>query len=314
MENQALSWLKTYCTDQALIVRRILTLDKYQFWVKHRPRTQHRNADGLSKRTNEYRWLEKQLAQLPPPNERWNFPSANEFDKLPVAPLFDVQGRVIPNHPVQPEHFQNMELAAPSPVRRVHRRTQRANKRDKQAKALAAPSPPLPSPELQVHEDFYPNYPEDWIDVTEEASEVYLLSTHAANVPSRTIYSVNEASTKAMQGAPSGVRDSVMALRDIDTDLHEHANTVHGIKHLVLAQNCDVHVLAIKKLVLDEPMDNDIFPEDVREFARNYFRQKKGLLTLVYQQERRPLCAISTYPTSSAQTPVHDCHATTLSA
>ena len=78
---QALSWLKTYSTDQALIGRWIMTLDKYHFRVEHRPRTQHRNADGLSKRTNEYRWREKQLAQLPAAGERWNFLSADEFDK-----------------------------------------------------------------------------------------------------------------------------------------------------------------------------------------------------------------------------------------
>ena len=69
-----------------------------------------------------------------------------------------------------------------------------------------------------------------------------------------------------------------MALRDIDTELNEHAHTVHGIKDLVLAQNRDVHVLALSKLVLGESIDRDIFPENVREFARNYFRQKKYLL------------------------------------
>ena len=55
VDNQALSWLETYSTDQALIGRWIMTLEKYHFRVEHRPRTQHRNADGLSKRTNEYR-------------------------------------------------------------------------------------------------------------------------------------------------------------------------------------------------------------------------------------------------------------------
>ena len=53
---------------------------------------------------------------------------------------------------------------------------------------------------------------------------------------------------------------------------------MHGIKDLVLAQNRDVHVLALKKLVQCESIDHDIFPENVREFARNYFRQKKDLL------------------------------------
>ena len=86
VDNQALSWLKTYSTDQALIGRWIMTLDRYHFRVEHRPRTQHRNADGLSKRTNEYRCREQQLAQLPTTGERWNFLSAEEFDNLPVAP------------------------------------------------------------------------------------------------------------------------------------------------------------------------------------------------------------------------------------
>ena len=95
VDNQALSWLKTYSTDQALIGRWIMTLDRYHFRVEHRPRTQHRNADDLSKRTNEYRCREQQLAQLPATGERWNFFSAEEFDNLPIAPWFDLQGRII---------------------------------------------------------------------------------------------------------------------------------------------------------------------------------------------------------------------------
>ena len=185
-----------------------------------------------------------------------------------------------------------------------------SNKRDKPAKALAVPLPPLPSPELQVHEDFNSNYSEDWLDFTEEANEEYLLPTNAANVRSRTIYSVTEAGTKAMQGAPSGVRDSVMALRDIDTDLHEHANTVHGIEDLVPTQNRDVHVLAIEKLVLIKPIDNDFFLRTCGGLHAITFG-KKGLLFI---NKNGVLCVISTYPLSIARTPVHDCHATTLSA
>ena len=185
----------------------------------------------------------------------WNFLSADEFDKLPTASWFDLQGRVIPNHPDLPAHLQNLEPRAPDQVLCVLRRTQRANRRDKQAKALAAPLPPRPPPVLQSHEDFYPDYPEDWIDITAEASEDYLLPTHAVNVPSRTVYSVTGASAATLQSYPSGVRGSIMALRDIDTELHEHAHTVHGIKDLVLVQNRDVHVLALKKLEQCEPID-----------------------------------------------------------
>ena len=293
VDNQALSWLKTSSTDQALLGRWIMTLDKYHFRVEHHPRTQHRNADGLSKRTNEHRWREKQLAQLPPSGERWNFLSAEEFDQLPTVPWFDVQGRVIPNHPDLPHHLQNLEPAAPNSVRRILRQKQRENKRARQAKALATPLPHLPPLESQVHPSFYPNYPEDWIDVTEEANEDYLLPTHAANIPSRIIYSLTEINSATLVNAPSRIRHSVMALRDINTELHEHTNTVHGIKDLVLAQNRDVYVLALKKLVVNETIDIEIFPEDVRDFVRNYFRQKKYHLFI---NKNSVLCA--QYPPS----------------
>ena len=182
----------------------------------------------LSKRTNEYRWREKQLPQLPLLGERRNFLSAEEFDQLPTVPWFDVQGRVIPNHPDLPHDLQNLEPEAPNLVRRILRQKQRANKRAKQAEALATPLPPLPPLESQVHPSFYPDYPEDWIDVTEEASEDYLLPTHVANVPSQTIYSVTGTNPTTLVNAPSGIRHSVMALQDINTKLHEHTNTVHG--------------------------------------------------------------------------------------
>ena len=39
-------------------------------------------------------------------------------------------------------------------------------------------------------------------------------------------------------------------------ELHEHVNTVHGLKDLLLAQNRDMPVLVIKKLVAKESIDN----------------------------------------------------------
>ena len=88
-----------------------------------------------------------------------------------------------------------------------------------------------------------------------------------------------------------------MAIRSVSTELHEHVHTVHGIKDLVLAQNRDVHVLALKKLVNGENIDQDMFPEDVRVFARNYFKQKKelqilnsnGVLCAKFPPSQRPL-------------------------
>ena len=80
----------------------------------------------------------------------------------------------------------------------------------------------------------------------------------------------------ALQNAPTHIKQAVMAIRSVNTELHEHTHTVHGIKDLVLAQNRDVHVLALKKLVQGEDISQDIFPEDVRTFAGNCFKQKRS--------------------------------------
>ena len=299
VDNQALSWLKTYSTDQALIGRWIMTLEKDHFRVEHRPRTQHRNADGLPKRTNDYRWREQQLEKLPPVAERWNFLSQKEYEQLPIAPWFDPQGRIIPNHPELPEHLKNLQPTPLDIFQCVIRRAQRDQRRNQRQKALEAPLPQPPSTVLHAHEDFYPDYPEDWIDVTEEAHHDYLLPTHITNVPSRTTYDLANTDGKTMQNVPSHIRQAALAVHSVGTELHEHTHTIHGIKVLLLAQNRDVHVLVLKKLVNGETIDQDIFPEDVRAFARNYFKQKKELLFL---NSNCVLCV--KYP--PAQCPLHE--------
>ena len=182
---------------------------------------------------------------------------------------------MIPNNPQLPAHLRNTEPDLESAVYCVARRRERCQVAEKRETALRAPLLGAPLPTLQTHENFYPDYPEDWIDVTEEARQYYLLPTHVANVPSRITYALDETVEQAMATAPTVVRQAALAIKDIDTELHEHANTVHGIKDLLLAQNRDVHVLAIKKVVAQVSIDHDFFPEDVRAFARNYHQQKK---------------------------------------
>ena len=131
-----------------------MALEKYHARVEHRPRTQHGNANGLSKRTNDYRWREKQLEKLSPVAKRWNFLSQDDCDQLPVAPWFVIQ----------------VVLAAPRLVQRIVRRTKRKKWRDRQKWALPAPLPAPPPSVVYAHEDFYSDYPEDCIDVTDEAS------------------------------------------------------------------------------------------------------------------------------------------------
>ena len=214
-----------------------MALEKYHFRDEHCPRTQHRHANGLSKRTNDYRLREQQLEKLPLVAERWNFLSQEEYQQLPTAPLFDVQGRMIPNQPNLPSHLRHVQPTPPSMVKRNIRRTQQTKRREKQKVALQAPLP-APAPlVLHAHENFYPDYLKDWIDVTEEASQDYLLPTHDTNVALRTTFALVEATGAVLQNAPNNIKQAVLAIRDLSTVLHRHAHTVHGIEDLVLVQN-----------------------------------------------------------------------------
>ena len=217
----------------------------------------------MSKRTNgtNYRWREQQLEKLPPVAERWNFLSQEEYEQLPTAPWFDLQGRIIPNHPELPEHLKNLQPTPPNIVQRVIRRAQRNQRRNQRQKALETPLPQPPPPILHAHEDFYPDYPEDWIDVTEEAHHDSLLPTHITNVPSRTTYDLANTDGKTMLNVPGHMRQAALTIHSVGTELHEHTHTVHGIKDLLLAQNRDVHVLVFKKLVNGKTSIKIYFPK-----------------------------------------------------
>ena len=54
VDNQALSWLKTYSMDTGIVGRWITRLDQYTMEIQHRDRNRHQNADGLSKKTEFY--------------------------------------------------------------------------------------------------------------------------------------------------------------------------------------------------------------------------------------------------------------------
>ena len=55
---------------------------------------------------------------------------------------------------------------------------------------------------------------------------------------------------------------------------------MRGLKDLLLAQNRDVHLLALKKLLKNELLNDILFPEDVQDFANWYYHQNKDLLFL----------------------------------
>ena len=108
------------------------------------------------------------------------------------------------------------------------------------------------------------------MELTEECRQDYLLSTHVANIPSRTTYPLTKTGKQTQDTAPKYVREVSLTINEVNLELHEHTNTVHGLKDLLLAQNRDVHILAIKKLVAKDSKDNEILPENVRVFAKSY--------------------------------------------
>ena len=115
------------------------------------------------------------------------FPITRGVRQTPASSWFDVPGRVIPDHPELPAHLQRLasqrshEPTITAPTRKSGQNKQSAIIRDK---AMKAPLPTLPTPELAMPADF--EYPEVLLELTEEYRRDYLLPTHVANVPSRT--------------------------------------------------------------------------------------------------------------------------------
>ena len=170
-----------------------MALAKYHFKIENRPRTQHRIANGLNKRSNDYRWREKQIK------------------KLPVAPWFDVHERVMPNGRQFPAHLQNTQPDPKNVVCRVSQRRKRRQVGERRERALRTPLPEARVPTMQTHEDFYPDYPEDWIAITEEARENYLLPMLVANIASRMTDARDQTVDQAMTSAPTMVRQAALA-------------------------------------------------------------------------------------------------------
>ena len=56
----------------------------------------------------------------------------------------------------------------------------------------------------------------------------------------------------ALRRLPMQCQEQADVLRLVGTELHEHQSTMRGLKDLHLAQNRDVHLLALKKLMKNE--------------------------------------------------------------
>ena len=81
-----------------------------------------------------------------------------------------------------------------------------------------------------------------------------------------------------MRRLPTLCQKQVDVLKLVGAELHEHQATMRGLKDLRLVQKWDEHLLASKKLLKKESLDDILFPEDVQDFTKRYYHQKKDLL------------------------------------
>ena len=258
VDNQALSWLKTYSMDQAMIGRWIARLDQYHFKTIHRPRTQHRNADGLSKRTNDYVHREKIVEALPEVSKGFSFMSQKDYEELPTVPYIDKHGKFIPNHPELPP-----EARAQLPVLYILKKP---------------PKEDLTSDQSLSSIPWYPQVQWENTPTSTENDRPNCILSVTSKVPAARLDTTKR--DPALRRLPMQCQEQADVLRLVGTELHEHQSTMRGLKDLHLAQNRDVHLLALKKLMKNEPLDDALFPEDVQDFAKRYFHQKKDLLFL----------------------------------
>ena len=95
-------------------------------------------------------------------------------------------------------------------------------------------------------------------------------------------------------------------------ELHEHHLTKHGLKDLQLAQNRDVHLLALKKLMKSEALEDAMVPEDVQDTSQSDTITR----TKTFFHESGPHIVRQLHPTTActARAAMQDCHATTLPA
>ena len=228
VDNQALSWLNTYSMDQAMIGRWIARLDQYHFKTVHRPRTQHRNADGLSKRTNDYNHREQILENLPEVSEGFNFMSQKDYNDLPTVPYFNKHDHPIPDHPDLPP-----EARTQLPLLYILKKRRKSNNQEE---------PPGETP-------WYPQIQWETTPTLEENERPNYIKSIKTRAPPARI----DTADPTLNELPPECQKQAEILKTTGVELHEHHLTKYGLKDLHMAQSRDVHLLALRKLMKMNP-------------------------------------------------------------
>ena len=117
VDNQALSWLKTYSMTSGLVGRWLMLLDQFDMVIEHRPRHKHMNADGLSKMTNHYKRQEEILAQQPEVRPGFGFMPQDQYEALPTLSNIDKHGLPIVEKQVcSPEELSEIDVYRAQPL------------------------------------------------------------------------------------------------------------------------------------------------------------------------------------------------------
>ena len=79
----------------------------------------------------------------------------------------------------------------------------------------------------------------------------------------------------AMLRLPMACQRQADVLRLMGTELHGHHSATRGNKDRHLAQNWDVHLLALTKPMNNEPLSDDLFLQNVQDFAKRFYHQER---------------------------------------
>ena len=184
--------------------------------------------------------------------------SQKDYEDLPTVPYIDKHRKFIPNHPgFLPE------ARAHIPVLYILKKRPKEDSTSEQS---------LSSIKWHPHVQW-----ETTPTSTENERPNCILSV-TTKVPRARLDTTRR--DPALYRLPTQCQEQADVLRLVGTELHEHQSTLCGLKHLHLAQNRDIHLLALQKLMQNEPLDDTLFPEDVQDFAKLYYHQKKDLLFL----------------------------------
>ena len=191
--------------------------------------------------------------------------SQKDYNDLPTVPYWHPKPVRHPNkhgHPI-PDHPEDhpAEVRVQLPLLYILKKKRKDNTQEE---------PPGETP-------WYPQIQWKTTPTLEENQRPNCIMSIKTRAPSARIDTADQTLNEL---PPPECQKQAEILRTIGVELHEHHLTKYGLKELHMAQSKDVHPLALRKLMKNESLEHPVFPDEVQEFAKRYYSQKKDLLFL----------------------------------